>query len=194
MRGNRNHRDFVAFTANPLPDNVARMRRCAEPFMRHTRPVEQRFIPVVAVDIHQLRGGCVGVFPVQCASQAEAEIVRDQQGVLDVIDQFRLLFHQRTELIERVKWQELNAGTAVNIFTAQLLERDVHHAIGTAVAVGNRLPDALAFAVNQHVIHTPSVDADAVDSNAFVAGFLQAGTDFIFQRVDIPDGGSFGQF
>jgi hypothetical protein len=79
---------------------------------RRAGPVQQRLIPAIAVDVDQLGGGGVGVFPVQIAGQAEAEIVGDQQGMGGLTDQLRLLLNQRAQLIKGVKRQKLNAAAA----------------------------------------------------------------------------------
>ncbi|MNE77723.1 hypothetical protein D3C80_1740630 [compost metagenome] len=75
------------------------MRRRTKPGGGDAGPVEQAFIPVIGVYVDQLRGGGVGIFPVQIAGEAIAEIVGDQQRVGDVFNQRRLLFRQRTQLI-----------------------------------------------------------------------------------------------
>ncbi|MOA35146.1 hypothetical protein D3C78_1565740 [compost metagenome] len=79
------------------------MRRRAKPGGGDAGPGEQAFIPVIRVNVDQLGGGGVGVFPIHVAGQAIAEVVRDQQRVSDVFNQLWLLFRQRTQLIQRVE-------------------------------------------------------------------------------------------
>jgi hypothetical protein len=54
------------------------------------------------------------------------------------------------------------------------------------IAIGNRQANASTLFVDQHDIHTPGVDTDAVNSDALRAGFFQPETNFIFQRINIP--------
>ena len=120
VTGDGDHRNTVALRADPVACHIAGMRRGAKPLARRAGPVQQRLIPVIAVDVDQLGGGGVGIFPVQIAGQAEAEIVGDQQGVGGLTDQLRLLFHQGAQLIKGVKRQKLNATAAIDLRPAQL--------------------------------------------------------------------------
>ncbi|MNE74030.1 hypothetical protein D3C80_1700750 [compost metagenome] len=42
------------------------------------------------------------------------------------------------------------------------------------------------MAVKQHKIDAPGINPDAVDQNAVVANFVQAGADFRLQAVNVP--------
>ena len=186
MAGDGDHRDVIALRANPVANNVAGMGRRTEPVARRAAPVQQIFVPAIAVDIDQLRGGGVGVFPVHVAGQAEAKVVRDQQRVRGLADQLRLLFNQRAQLIKGVKRQKLNAAAAIDFRAAQLGFGVAHQALGAGVAIGNRQADALTRFIQQDIIHAPGIDADAVDQDALFADLLQTAANFPFQAIEIP--------
>ena len=186
VAGDSDHRDVIALRTNPVADNVAGVRRRTEPFARRAGPVQQRLIPAIAVDVDQLGGGGVGIFPVQIAGQAEAEIVGDQQGMGSLTDQLRLLLHQRAQLIKRVKRQKLNAAAAIDFRPAQLRFSVTQQALGAVVTIGDRQPDALALLIQQDIIYPPGIDADTVYQNALLTHFLQPAADLAFQAIYIP--------
>ena len=101
-------------------------------------------------------------------------------------EQFWLLFNQRTQLIQGVKGQKLNAATAVNFTFTRLRHRLRHNAGRAAVTVRDRQTDTLTDVIDQNVIHAPGINADAVYPNAFIADFFQAKTNIVFQAVDVP--------
>ena len=186
VAGDGNDGDCVPLGANPVTDHVTRVGGCAEPGRRRPRPGQQMFIPAIRVDVDQLRGGGVGIFPVHVAGQAIAQVVRDQQRMGHVRDQLRLLLDQSTQLIKRVKRQKLNAAAPVDVVLAKLGDSVRHQAVGAAVAIRHRQADALAMAIKQNVVHAPGINADAVDANAIVADVVQSGTDLCLQGIDIP--------
>ena len=103
-----------------------------------------------------------------------------------LFDQLWLLLHQRAQLIQRVKRQKLNAAATIDVLLAKLRDGVRHQPIGAAVAVGDRQADAFAVTVQQHVIHTPGINADTVDANTVFADVVKSGADLCFQGVDIP--------
>ena len=187
MRGDGNHRNTFSLRAFPVADNVARVGGRAQPFARHSRPVQQALIPVIGVDVHHLRGGGVGVFPVQLAGQAVIQVVRHQQRVRHLAQQFWLLFGQRAQLVERIERQKLDAAAPVDLFAAQRLLGARHDALGAAVAVSDRQANALALFINQYIVDAPGINADGIDGGRLVAGLLQPEANFAFQRIHVPD-------
>ena len=101
-------------------------------------------------------------------------------------EQFWLLFNQRTQLIQGVKGQKLNAATAVNFTFTRLRHRLRHNAGRAAVTVRDWQPNALTVFIDQDIIHAPGINADAVDPNALIADFLQPQTNVVFQAIDVP--------
>ena len=120
VAGDSDRRNTVALRADPVTNHIAGVGRRSEPRQRRAGPVQQRLIPAIAIDVNQLGGGGVGIFPVQIAGQAEAEIVGDQQGMRGLTDQLRLLLHQGAQLVKGVKRQKLNTTAAIDLRPAQL--------------------------------------------------------------------------
>ena len=95
-------------------------------------------------------------------------------------EQFWLLFNQRAQLIQGVKGEKLNTATPVNLVFTRLHHRLRHNACRAIITVRDRQTDALTGVIDQHVIHPPGINADAVYQNAFIADFLQTQTNVVF--------------
>ncbi len=83
VAGDGYHWNTVALRANPVADNIAVVRGDrTSSFSRHSR--QQGIVPVIGIDIDQLGGRGVGVFPVHFTGQAVAEIIGHQQRMSDL--------------------------------------------------------------------------------------------------------------
>ncbi len=104
MAGDSDYRNSVTLRADPVAYHIAGVGRLSN----HANGAPVQFSSVssqLSLLILTSCGGGVGIFPVQIAGQAEAEIVGDQQGMGSLTDQLRLLLHQSAQLIKRVKRQ-----------------------------------------------------------------------------------------
>ena len=84
-------------------------------------------------------------------------------------NKFRLLLRQRTQLIKRIEGQKLDAATLINIAFAELLLCLRHQAIGAAIAISNGQAHTLTLLVEQHKVHAPGINPNAIDTNPFLA-------------------------
>ncbi len=84
VAGDGYHRNTVALRANPVADNIARVRGATEPALFRADSRQQGIVPVIGIDIDQLGGRGVGVFPVHFTGQAVAEIIGHQQRMSDL--------------------------------------------------------------------------------------------------------------
>ncbi|MNC48385.1 hypothetical protein D3C75_974960 [compost metagenome] len=80
----------------------------------------------------------------------------------------------------------MNAGALIDIAAAQILLGGCHQPLGAGITVGNGLADPLTLGIQQHKIHAPGIDADAIKANAFCIKLRQRLTDVAFQRIQIP--------
>ncbi len=172
MAGDGHDGNFTPLRASPVANHVARLGRCAKPRWVSAGPGQQDVIPVIAIDIHQLGRGGVGVLPVHFARQTKAEVVWDQQGMSYLRRLLWLLFDKCVQLIERVERQKLDTAAAVNCLSAELRLGAGHYAVGAPVAVRHRQTDALAVFIKQHIVHAPGINADAIDLNTLLADLV----------------------
>ena len=128
-------------------------------------------------------GGGVGVLVGLHAAEPVHQILRDHQKVRHALEPPGELV--RIELIDRVEGLELDAGAAVKPGEGDLLMHLRDDRLGAPVAVGVAGADRLV-AAQQHVVHAPGVDRQALDLRVFRLRDFDTAPDMPQQRVDIP--------
>ncbi len=76
----------------------------------------------------------------------------------------------RYELIERVERQALDPGSGRDLLARDHGKHAFHHARGPRVPIADRVFHELARAIDEAVVHGPTVDADACDGASECAG------------------------
>jgi hypothetical protein len=168
VRRRRHHADSgpaVALERRPeRPEIGTRLDERRHDRGRHADRLEQRRRPGPRAGVEQLGGRRVGVLAgarpaqeqVAEVGQHQQPIRRRRQPVADV----------GGELVDGVDRHELDAGAGEDRVAPEPGADVLHHAVGARVAVGDRLFEDPAAAVDQAIVHAPGVDADAGDWGA----------------------------
>src|SRR5262245_4984092 len=118
-------------------------------------------IPRAGRGVDHLRGRRVRVFREGPAGEQEVDQVGDQQHLRGSRRNARSRMSEK--LKKRVEGEELNARAGENFGAWRSLEDLLHHSRRPLVAIADRVFDQIAVGIDQPIINSPTVYADAHD-------------------------------
>ena len=139
----------------------ARAVELRENFTRQAQRADRLPVPVLCSGVIEHGGRCVGVFRLCLARQEEAQQIRHQQHRLGRVQRGIFLQLAAVELVDGVEIHRRDARAGKERREIDSLP-DGLHILVERVAVRARIGQQLAVFVQQTVIDTPGVDADAV--------------------------------
>ena len=129
---------------------------------RDAEGVQHRFAPRAGPHVQHLAGGGNGGFADLRAAQGVSKQIRHKEQPPCLLQQLRLALPQRQQLEQRVDGHDLVAGGGIQLRFRQNPPGQLHHALGTAVPVVDRVAQQVAPFVQQAKVHTPGIKADAL--------------------------------
>ena len=133
---------------------------------QHFRNIERgQHVPVPCAGAHVHHLACGGNRPLAhlCPAQRMDEQVRHEQQPLCPAPQLRRLLFYCHQLEQRVDGHDLIARCLIKRSGVHCAQRLLHHSGSAAVAVVHRVFQQGPVFVQQAKIHTPGIEADAVD-------------------------------
>ena len=169
-----------------IAQSLARLHKLAEEAARQAEAVDELPVPVARVRIDEGRGGSVCVLRANLLCEPVMQVIRDEQQVLRLLEQLRLLLLHGKKLVNRVENLLLDAGARVELLLGEDFEQLFVHAVGAVVAVAHRVAQAAAVPADQHEVHRPRVDAHGRRDLSDFGAVRKALHDLIEQAVHIP--------
>ena len=166
-----------------LPDNRTGLLQFAKQMLRQAQRLDDGRVVFAGLSVDHAACGSVGVLVGLDAAELVHEVFGDEQEVSHAVQPPGLFV--AIELIERVERLELDARVPVEPREADFAVYLRDNRFGAAVTVGVAGHD-LRIAAQQHIVHAPCVDGEALDALKPRLGFLDSRFDVEQQGFDIP--------
>ena len=167
---------------------MSRLADGREDCARQAQTRDELVIPRARARVHERRRRSVGVLVGDLARQDVTQVVGNHEECLGALELLGVLALVRHELIGGVEALELDARALV-----MLRERDgaralelLADALRAPVAIGDRIADALALLVEQHIVDRPRVDAHRVGRQPLLVRSGEPLDHVLGERIDIP--------
>ena len=136
--------------------------------------------------VEHLACGEDGVFAYRFAGEHIHQGVGDEKNLVRRFQRRVVVTAHCGQLEERVEVHELDTGLVIDLLFGDELEVFVHRPFGVRVAVAVGIAQDAAVLANADKVHTPGVNADAGQLDAFFGHSLQAADNLIVQGINVP--------
>ena len=179
--------DLLGDVGRDLAEHGAGHGRLQEDALGDAKAREDLGVPRALLGIEHASGARIGVLVGLDAGQTPVKVIRNHQEGACGLELLGMLVLKGEQLVERVEGLALNTGAGIDLGRVHDLVGDLVDAVGTGVAVGDRVADDLVMLVEQHKVDAPGIDTDGGRSlSGLVLDGAQTCDDVVEQGLDIP--------
>ncbi len=120
------------------------------------------------------------------AGESKVKIIGDIEEAVGGGEDGGIVVLLRLKMIDRVDRHELDARLTINLGEGEFLKETRGTVGGAGVAVTIGIAERVAIGVEQHVIDSPRIGANAGNRQVARSGLLDSGKDLLFQVGQVP--------
>ncbi len=168
------HDDFAAFRqasssaklGNNGPQIGTRLNKRQKEMAGQVESVEDSVRPIASIWVEHLSGARIGCLVDLVPRKLPVEEIRNHQKVFSDVELGRILDPHTPHLVEGIDLHELKTAVGEDLFTGQPIEGLVHQPTCSGVPIAERGANQVIIAIQEDIVHTPSINPDACDSVA----------------------------
>ena len=178
--------DFFLHLLTEISDDRSRHDELLEDTSGISQHIDQLVIPVSGLRVNQLACRGLGIFVGLLSGKQIMQIIRNMKERLSLFQIFRMRLLDSHQLIDRVEDCFLNTGSGIKIVEGDGLVDFIVHAVGTMIAISDRIAEDLLVLVQKNKVNAPGIHAHADRDLADLFAFLQSVDHFAEDPVKFP--------